>query len=273
MHTYDEHERQKGATWLLISDKTTVYIDFCCDFFRLLQEYAVGFLRVTSSRREALQQQDHYTDIVRIFVLREMDKLNAFANQSGVTKICLVFDGARLQAKKSLAFKKAQRPNEELNRSFNALKHRLREKYARQWVSFTPAIKHAIIQQLDARRDPRRYTCDFADEDATIFIHEAPFEADPEIVYLCNSIRSAIMSRDGDLFAYQGALDVPRITKMNWREGPQRHHGTVSTKRSLLTAFMGLQARITDDQAINAEIRFVVLAVTCGNDYARNLRG
>lgn len=44
---------------------------------------------------------------------------------------------------------------------------------------------------------------------------------------------------------------------MNWREGPQRHHGTVSTKRSLLTAFMGLQARITDDQAIN--VRFSIV--------------
>ena len=105
----------------------TVYIDFCCDFFWLLQEYAVGFLRVTSSRREAVQQQDHYTDIARLFVLRVTDdlthELNAFANQSDATKSCLVLDGARLQAKnathaarqakKSMAFKKAQRLNED----------------------------------------------------------------------------------------------------------------------------------------------------------------
>ncbi|KAG0177144.1 hypothetical protein DFQ28_004561 [Apophysomyces sp. BC1034] len=33
-------------------------------------------------------------------------------------------------------------------------------------------------------------------------------------------------------------------------------------------AFMGLQATITDEQAINAQIRLVVLAATGGNDYA-----
>ncbi|KAF7727767.1 hypothetical protein EC973_006998, partial [Apophysomyces ossiformis] len=36
---------------------------------------------------------------------------------------------------------------------------------------------------------------------------------------------------------------------------------------------MRLQAAITDEKAINAQIRFVVLAATCGNDYAKNLRG
>ncbi|KAL1926177.1 hypothetical protein VTP01DRAFT_6042 [Rhizomucor pusillus] len=104
-------------------------------------------------------------------------------------------DGARLQAKKSLAFKKAQRLNEVLNRSFNALKDRLREKYARQWVSFTPVIKHAIIQQLDARRDTRCYTRDFANEDATIFIHEAPFEAYPETVPMDHKLANALYRR------------------------------------------------------------------------------
>ncbi|KAL1928383.1 hypothetical protein VTP01DRAFT_2739 [Rhizomucor pusillus] len=105
MHTYDRHERQ-DTTYLLISDKTgsgRSTSNFAAIFFWLLQEYAVGFLRVTRSRREAVQQQDHYTDIARLFVLRVTDdlthELNAFANQSDATKSCLVLDGARLQAK------------------------------------------------------------------------------------------------------------------------------------------------------------------------------
>ncbi|KAG0177143.1 hypothetical protein DFQ28_004562 [Apophysomyces sp. BC1034] len=82
-----------------------------------------------------------------------------------------------------------------------------------QWVSFTLAIKGEIIHEPNARQDIRPYDRNFANEPARLFIREAPFEAGPEIVYLCDSlgrgVQLAIMSRDGDLFANQGALDVP----------------------------------------------------------------
>ncbi|KAF7725303.1 hypothetical protein EC973_000314 [Apophysomyces ossiformis] len=184
---------------------------------------------------------------------------------------------AARQAKKNLTCRRARRQTGESRGPYITAREHLRRKYAKQWVSFTPVIKGAIIHELNARQDTRPYDRNFANEPVRIFIHEAPFEADPQVVYLCDSlgegVSSAIISRDGDLFAYQGAVDIPRITKMNWRHGLQRYNGIVSTKRGLLTAFMGLQAAITDKQAINAQIRFVVLAATCGNDYAKNLRG
>ncbi|KAF7720464.1 hypothetical protein EC973_008397, partial [Apophysomyces ossiformis] len=200
-----------------------VYVDFCCDFFWLLQDFAVDFLTSTSDRRQEQQQQDQYAEVARRFVERTMNELNAFADDSEVPKICLVFDGDRLsakrathatrQAKKNLALRKARRQTANPRGPYFAAREHLRRKYAKQWVSFTPAIKGAIIHELNTRQDTRPYDRKFANEPVRIFIHEAPFEADPEVVYLCDSlgegVQSAIMSRDGDLFAYQGTLDVP----------------------------------------------------------------
>ncbi|KAF7726547.1 hypothetical protein EC973_008678 [Apophysomyces ossiformis] len=100
--------RQEGATTttnipnhLRQQHVGILYVDFCCDFFWLLQEFAVDFLTVTGDRQRRQQQQDQHTEVARRFADRTMNEHNAFAADSEVPKICLVFDGDRLSAKRA----------------------------------------------------------------------------------------------------------------------------------------------------------------------------
>ena len=68
------------------------------------------------------------------------------------------------------------------------------------------------LQQLEIRPYRDRVT-KIAPAEAQIFYHQAPYEADSEVVYLCNNLEEhevgATLSPDGDLFAYAGAYDAP----------------------------------------------------------------
>lgn len=96
-----------------------------CSRFSINSNYNNTFLQNEQNFTETITFIYHIT--VRRSVLHA-DELNAFANQHGVTKISLVFDGARLQAKgsthsatrqkKDLAYKKAGRFDKQLNRNF-----------------------------------------------------------------------------------------------------------------------------------------------------------
>lgn len=268
-----------------------VFVDFFCVFFFLLQQGRLPTaalpgqqhfpdqdlnnlsiaerLFAHSIAHEYGDQYAAFQETVRGFVDLAVAHLHQLCVAAGQPHFCLVIDGqARLPAKRSThharkrrqrnAFRVARRIYARQNHYYIFGRHFSFVKQVKRWVSFTHAIKESIMNYLQSENSPAvpyvQRVQHTAPADARLFFLQAPFEADPEIVYLCDNLAAgdngAILSRDGDLFAYGGALDVPvccqfilriiwlicfklqRVLKIDWND--VNLPGVVTTKRELL---------------------------------------
>ncbi|KAI7873650.1 hypothetical protein K492DRAFT_200548 [Lichtheimia hyalospora FSU 10163] len=262
---------------LLANNVDIIFVDFCCEFMSMLQLVASSLLlRLKLQGGNADDNLNIYGASIDRFINSMFMSLQQLLDLLPGTTICLVVDGEPLFAKKETHRAR------ELHRR-NALKLAKKRylanpnvddaqlrKYSKKWVSFTAAIKEYIIQQL-VEHGCQEFNNDVPNQGGIVYL-SAPFEADPVVVHLANQrpYNSAIISRDGDLFAYYGAVDVPRILKFNWEIGGHFGQGNMTTKRELLNALAG--HHIEGFHALQmAQAEFAVHAAASGNDYAQNI--
>ncbi|KAI8146992.1 hypothetical protein BJV82DRAFT_597360 [Fennellomyces sp. T-0311] len=258
-----------------------IYVDYYCVFYFLLLRGGLAMsLFELSLAHQFGKKHRQFRALVCGFVDATMEYLNRLSADSGGADICIVTDGERLPAKmethqtrrknQNLAFCEARTLYNRYGYDHDDLRVQVQ-----RWVSFSLPFKRAIMTRLKRRKSIRPYRERVQQTEPRgthMFYHQAPFEADSEIVYLCDTLtpgdRGAILSDDGDLFAYGGAVNAIRIVNIYWDNA--NLPGTVTTKAKLLKK---LKFPINDRvELAQSEARFAVLAATCGNDYAENVK-
>lgn len=199
---------------LVENDTNIIFVDFCCEFFQLFQ--ATSALELFRLQLRGATVINTSELVLHEFLVVVLARLQHLLNQiPGLTTICLVFDGDPLYAKKETHKARKLRRQDAIKLarrrfpgSLDNISDRQLSKYAKQWLTFTADMKNSIIGKLDAL-GYLQYDENDLNQQGIVFL-SAPLEADPVVVHLAeNRANSAIISRDGDLFAYFGAVDVP----------------------------------------------------------------
>lgn len=193
-----------------------VFVDFCCEFMSLLQSTSgVELLRLALRGGNAEDNINVSRIALNNFLQLTMESLQRLLDSIPGLTICLVIDGEPLYAKKETHQARKQRRKDGLNLARKKLQNTPDAsdaqliKYTKQWVSFSANTKNYIIDWFGHHPECHPYDNENLDQQGIVFL-SAPFEADPVVVHQANlRPNSAIISRDGDLFAYYGAVDVP----------------------------------------------------------------
>lgn len=198
-----------------------LYIDVCCVLHDLLAPYAEKLFRAANDGSDIESNIKDIEDTIKVddLVNDILGKVELLQQKSHLNRVCLVFDGDKLKAKgathsarsntRKQAFKKARRI---LRRGIKTSRQQKKfHKETKRWISWSTAIKKSVMAMLE-KRGIKAYNPN--DDCQGVFFHQAPYEADSEIIFLCDQFRheerpGAIMSWDGDLFAYGGAVDTP----------------------------------------------------------------
>lgn len=201
-----------------------LYIDVCCEFFDLLNPLSEKLFHAANKGQDIDNSVDAIKslDIVKDLADGILKRVRTLKDQAGLKRICLVFDGDKLKAKANTHAARSHARNKAFQRARRLVRRGLKterqrqkfQKLTRAWVTFTKAMKLAVVEYLGKEELVKLYDPISSDSEQGIFMHQAPFEADSEIVFLCNQFQhdgrgGAIMSADGDLFAYGGNIDTP----------------------------------------------------------------
>ncbi|ORZ04028.1 hypothetical protein BCR43DRAFT_559548 [Syncephalastrum racemosum] len=256
-----------------------VYIDACCVFFTLLQTIVGPSLLIYDLKVKkgvdvkgatVADLEKDLTQAVAQFVVELKQSCRRLLSHSRMA--CLVFDSqTEFGPKRSTSTQRSARANQALNAAKRSYRKRhTRDRvlnYASAYTRFTRAIKGLIFQMLP------KYQCHAYDTDNPVPLSflVADREADAQVVHLADTWAGipAILSRDGDLFCYGGALNCMRILNVKWEETNLKARTT--TKRRLLTK-LGLMHE-EEKSHEKAEMRLAVVAAVAGNDYAANPKG
>lgn len=131
----------------------------------------------------------------------------------GNIRIILVIDGKRLFAKNGTHRARNSRHKEALawiqRRGVDTLTNNQVRRYAYKWITFSQGIKEAIVNILanyQVNEIPvQEFNIQNPQAQPGIYYYTAPYEADPILVHIATHVvdgTKAIISRDGDLFAY-----------------------------------------------------------------------
>lgn len=226
---HNVYEDVKVVTELQRRKTSILFVDFCCVFFSMLQNIVAEQLLEAYLTAGDQPGQEVIINLVQPFVNHVTHQLNilrqAVLDQGGrPMHICLVIDGEALPAKapthairrthQSNAFHAATKYHNHPRRK--GKKHFSFRKAARNWISFSPVIKNAIRYILE-QQGCGTYQQTFlnaptSQQRPAMSYHTALFEADPEVVFLSEHVSPddvpAILSQDGDLFGFHGAIDV-----------------------------------------------------------------
>ena len=194
-----------------------LFIDFCCMFFKALQT-GPG----TDIIKQSLEngwEFDHpdLVEAISQFIDHVLKHIQHIRNGKKNLDICLVIDGRSIPAKKGKceARKSRQCSNDKNNFCWKIKKTIQQELESRNdLIPYREYLKPraAIATSTKTNKQQKRRQHHSANKKGTTYFHFAPYEADAEIVYLCDQLpksnHGAIMSMDGDLFAYSGAFDA-----------------------------------------------------------------
>ncbi|KAG2224241.1 hypothetical protein INT45_000270 [Circinella minor] len=265
------HKETSLSSVLKRYETDIIFIDFCCIFFLLLQN-GPG----TDIIRQSLKDNREYDhpDLARAinqFISRVLKRIKRMRGGKNDLDVCLVIDGPSIPAKKKTCEERKSRQSNSLKNNFSwkikkAIQQNLESRA--DFIPYREYLKPTAITTVTKNKKQQKRQDDSNDKKKGItYFHFAAYEADAEIVYLCNQLtkneHGAIMSNDGDLFAYPGAFNALRIIQIDWNSSSIPV--TITTKSEL---FRKLGFPTSKKLRLLGETKMAVLASLCGNDYA-----
>lgn len=194
-------------------------IDFCAEFFEILkQSIAIPVFRdYLRGNMDVENDMNTVNAHVLVFVNIVMERLHTLYHQCDNIRIILVIDGERLYAKnethKARNSLRRDAFNQVIRRGPERLSDHALRRYAYRWITFSQGIKEALVHTLgnypalkpDYQIPVQEFNVANTQIGPGIYYYMAQYEADPVVVHIAKQVvgdSKAIISRDGDLFAY-----------------------------------------------------------------------